>query len=248
MTKVDRIAAALAEAHGNPPALVPANELAALSRDRAYEIQSKVLALLGQPASVIKVAIGADGLSLGAPIPAGLVFANGEHIAHKRPLEGIEIEVAVRLAEDLTPEIAKRGRGAVLQVIDSFLFGIELISSRIDNRNEAGPFGPLADFMVTGGYVIGDQALPEEPAAPGLPIVVRCNGEVISNGVAAYPFEDALTPIIAFASSRQPGSERLRKGIIITTGALNGLISLPEHGGITVSVGSYEAASFRLRT
>ncbi|PBB16813.1 hypothetical protein [Mesorhizobium sp. WSM4313] len=60
-------------------------------------------------------------------------------------LPASKIDVVASIAADLTLSIAKAGRRRCSKTIH-YLLGIELIDSCIDNRVEAGPFGPLADL------------------------------------------------------------------------------------------------------
>jgi 2-keto-4-pentenoate hydratase len=245
---IDAIAVAIAVAHSDPCRRVPASRFIDLTRDEAMAIQGEVMKLLGESAPVGKVAMPPDGIATGAPIPAGIVIDDGGTIElGERDLAGLEIEVAVRLGADLTPEIAKAGRDAVLQTIEHFVLGIELIGSRIDDRTEAGPFGPLADNMITGGYVIGTQILAHEPKVDGMAITLSSDGVVTQRETAKYPFGDATSPIVAFAGMAFDHFGGFRKGMAITTGSLSPLLIVPRKGRIEIRLGDFAPLSFTLR-
>ena len=102
----------------------------------------------------------------------------------------------------------------MLQAVDHFVLGIELIGSRIDDRAKAGPFGPLADNMVTGGYVIGTEMLADEPKVDGMAITLSRDGAIIQRETAKYPFGDAISPIIAFARMADDHFGGFKKGMV----------------------------------
>ncbi|CCV08546.1 putative Predicted protein [Mesorhizobium metallidurans STM 2683] len=244
---IDAIAKAIAEAHRDPRQRVPASRFIDLTRNEALAIQGEVMKLLGESAPVAKVAMPPDGIATSAPIPAGMVIDDGGTIElGERDLAGLEIEVAVRLGADLTPEIAKAGRDAVLQTIEHFVFGIELIGSRIDDRTTAGPFGSLADSMVTGGYVIGTQVLAHEPKVDGMAITLSSDGAIIQREAAKYPFGDAISPIVAFAGMADDHFGGFRKGMVITTGSLSPLLIVARQGRIEIRLGGFAPLSFTL--
>ncbi|RRH96680.1 hypothetical protein EH240_22110 [Mesorhizobium tamadayense] len=248
LADIDAIAKAIAEAYRNPGQRVPASRFIDLTRNEALAIQGEVMKLLGESAPVAKVAMPPDGIATGAPIPAGMVIDDGGTIElGERDLAGLEIEMAVRLGADLTPEIAKAGHSAVLQTIEHFVLGIELIGSRIDDRTKAGPFGPLADNMVTGGYVIGTQVLAQEPKVEGLAITLSSDGAILQRETTKYPFGDAISPVIAFAGMADDHFGGFRKGMVITTGSLSPLLIVPRKGRIKISLGDFAPLSFTLR-
>jgi 2-keto-4-pentenoate hydratase len=246
-TDIDAIAEAIAEAHRDPRQRVPASRFVDLTHSDAMAIQGAVLKRLGERVPVAKVAMPPDGNATGAPIPAGMVVDDGGTIElGERDLAGLEIEVAVRLGADLTSEIAKAGHSAVMATVKHFVLGIELIGSRIDDRTKAGPFGPLADNMVTGGYVIGTQMMAHEPKVDGMAITLSSDGAIIQRETARYPFGDAISPIIAFARMADDHFGGFKKGMVITTGSLSPLLIVPRKGRIEISLGDFAPLSFTL--
>jgi 2-keto-4-pentenoate hydratase len=241
------IAETIAEAHRVPGQRILSSRLVDLTRGEAMAIQGSVLKLLGESVPVAKVAMAQDATGTAAPIPAGMVIDQGGTIElGERDLAGLEIEVAVRLGADMTPEIARAGRGALMQAIDHFILGIELVGSRIDDRTKAGPFGPLADNMVTGGYVRGTDRLAEQPQVEGLAITLACDGTIIQREIAKHPFGDAIAPIIAFAKEADDHFGGFKKGMVITTGSLSPLLIVPRTGRIEITLGDFPPLSFTL--
>ncbi|PTE11248.1 hypothetical protein [Mesorhizobium helmanticense] len=245
---IGAIAEAIAEAHRNPRQRVPASRFIDLTRNEALAVRGEVMRLLGESAPVAKVAMPPDGIATGAPIPAGMVInGDGTIDLGERDFAGLEIEVAVRLGADLTPCIARAGHAAVMETVEHFVLGIELIGSRIDDRTKAGPFGSLADNMVTGGYVIGTQLLAHEPKVEGMAITLSCDGTIVQRETAKYPFGDAISPIMAFAGMADDHFGGFGKGMVITTGSLSPLLIVPRKGRIEISLGDFAPLSFTLR-
>lgn len=243
----DQLIQAYIAAHRDPARPVPATALQALDAAGAMAVQGDVLRQLGETASVAKVAAPAGGLALAAPIIDSWVVKSGGTLKlDGRNLMGLEIEVAAVLKNDLTPTIARQGKAAVLEAIDHFIVGIELIGTRIDQHKQAGPFGPLSDFMVTSGYVTGLQAIPTLPEVDGLPIMLKTAAGTTQLGPAKHPFGGVLEPIIAYASAPFDHFGGLRAGMTVTTGSLCALIDVPPTGTATLQLGDFEPVSLTL--
>ncbi|MBZ9845911.1 MULTISPECIES: hypothetical protein [unclassified Mesorhizobium] len=144
---------------------------------------------------------------------------------------------------DLTRGDAMAVQGAVLKQLRER----ELIGSRIDDRTKAGPFGPLADNMITGGYVIGRQTPVQAPKVDGMAITLSSDGAISQRETAKYPFGDALSSIIAFAGMADDHFGSFKKGMVITTGSLSPLLIAPRRGRIEVNLGDFMPLSFTLR-
>lgn len=231
-------------AHRDPAKPVPAASLQALDAAGAMAVQGEVLRGLGETVSVAKVAAPAGGLALAAPIIDSWVTRSGGTLQlHGRNMMGLEIEIAAVLKGDVTPDIARQGKAAVLALIDHFIVGIELIGTRIDQHKQAGPYGPLSDFMVTSGYVTGKQVIPTLPKVDGLPIRLETAAGTTQLGPAKHPFGGVLEPIIAYASAPFDHFGGLRAGMTITTGSLCPLIEIPPTGTASLQLGDFDTVS-----
>jgi 2-keto-4-pentenoate hydratase len=246
-TELDAIAADIAAAHRDPRLRVKATRLAPLKLAEAMAVQGMVLRLLGDRVPVVKVALAADSMGIAAPIPSRIVIdSGGVMVLGDRDFLGLEVEVAAHLAVDLTAALAAAGPEAMLGAIAHFSIGIEVIGSRIDDRRQAGPFGPLADNLVTGGYVRGATPLARLPLIDGLPIVVRVDGEVVREETARHPFGDAIKPIAAYAKAPNDHFGGLAKGMVVTTGSLSQLLIVPRRGHVAIRVGDLPEVSLTL--
>lgn len=240
----EQLVRAYIAAHRDPARPVPATALQALDATSAMAIQGEVLRGLGETASVAKVAAPAGGPALAAPIIDSWVTRSGSTLQlHGRNMMGLEIEIAAVLKSDVTPDIARRGKAAVLAAIDHFIVGIELIGTRIDQYRQAGPFGPLSDFMVTSGYVTGLQVIPDLPEVDGLLITLETAAGTTQLGPAKHPFGGVLEPIIAYASAPFDHFGGLRAGMTITTGSLCPLIEIPTTGTTSLRLGDFDPVS-----
>lgn len=224
MTIVERFADVLATAHrtGRPARLDA--ELDALPVDDAPAVQIGLMQLLGETAPASKVAINKAGRAVAAPMFGSRFVESGATLALAGAI-GIEVEVAVRLGRDLTPELAAQGESGLLSAIDSFLVGIELIGPHIANHREAGLGALLADNLISGGYVLNA----EQPWRRGSDIAdaivtAAIDGAEIYRAPAANPFGGVLVALDAYARAPFDRHGVCRAGHIITTGTLCGLI------------------------
>lgn len=244
---IELLADAYLAAHRSPAQTVSAEALWDLDAAGAMAVQSAVLRRLGESVSVIKVAAPPGGRAVAAPIIDSWVTKSGGTLKLQgRNVIGLEIEVAAVLKTTLTPEIARMGMAAVLEAIDHFIVGIELIGTRIDRHLQAGPFGPLSDCMLTAGYVTGTQIIGALPNIEGMPIMLETAGAVSQLGRATHPFGGVLEPIIAYASAPFDDLEGLRAGMTITTGSLSPLINVPLNGTVHLRLGDLDPVSLTL--
>lgn len=225
--RLDALAQQLAEAHRQPARTVPAARFAGLGVEAAMAIQARTLQLLGERALVTKVGIDATGRGTAAPIYASLAGPDGTSIARpERGLLGIEVEIAIRLATAITPEMAAAGEAAVVPAIASFHVGVEIVGSRFDDRAIAGANGQLADNLNTGGYVWSETPWPRGLDLKDIQIDVAVDGEAYWRGPGVNPFGSILTPVIAYARAPLDGFGALGAGMLVTTGSLCGLVAI----------------------
>lgn len=125
-----------------------------ISPKDTLQVQRRLMSLLDETATVSKVGINPDGVGICAPIFASSCRESGHSfILPTTGFLGIEVEIAARLSRDVTPGMAAGGFDAVLSAIESFHVGVELVGTRLADRNEAGALAQLADNLNTCGYV-----------------------------------------------------------------------------------------------
>lgn len=226
MTTIDRFADTLAQAHRGGELIALDEELNALSVDDAPSVQLGVMQRLGETAPAGKVAINKTGRAVAAPMFGSRFIRSGAALPVAGAI-GLEVEVAVRLGRDLTPELAAHGENGVLSAIDAFLVGIELIGPRVADRAQAGLGALLADNLIGNGYALNDQ----DPWSRGSDIEgaivdVAIDGTPVYSAVAANPFGGVMVALEAYARAPFDGFGICRAGQIITTGTLCGLVAV----------------------
>lgn len=135
-------------------------------------------------------------------------------------LIGIELEVAFLVHTELPdpedPQFLERARACV-----SPLAAIEIIDSRLDDYDSAGPLWKLADNQVNGGFVHGTPVrnwTGIDLATPGARLEV--GGEAVADGRGTVPGGDAFEVFCAFARLVGGHCGGLIGGQYVTTGAL----------------------------
>lgn len=244
----EALARRLAEAHRDTAQVVSAADLAGIDRDMAFLIQRKTMDLLNERPAASKIAIEPSGQAIAAPIFAGLMHPSSAQIAlPKRGFIGFEVEVAVRLEKDITPEMTSRGVAGIMPAIAGFLVGIELVGSRLDDRTSAGPYGQLADNLNTCGYVWSEFPWTRGIDIEDVDVFIEIDGEPAGTTPGKHPFGGVLEPIIAYGRQPLDGFGALAAGMLITTGALTGLIKHDRPARIRAGIKGAEPVAFTLR-
>jgi len=224
MTTIERFADLLAAAHRSGIPVSLDAELAGLPVDDGPGVQLAVMSRLGETAPASKVAINKAGRPVAAPIFGARVVPSGATLSLAGTI-GFEVEIALRLGRDLTPELAARGEAGLLSAIDAFFVGIELIGTRLADRHAAGLGALLADNLIGNGYVLNS----ETPWTRGSDIAdaivsATVDGSEVHRAPASNPFGGVLVALQAYAQAPFDGHGACRAGHIITTGTLCGLI------------------------
>ena len=218
----NRLVAQLAAAHHTghlvpyTAALVPHDIFA------AYTTQSRVAETLGAEVSGWKAGIRPDGTPMAAPIYAHMMKTSGA--TWLRPPAGqlaVEVELALRLEDDLPPRTRPYKRDEVAGAVSEVLIGVELLHSRIGGNDNPPFFLFLADNLGNAGYVTGD-ALRNFRALDlaRLRCRVTVDGAVRHDRAGGHPQNDPFAPVVACLGQGLMGLGGFRAGQIITTGSL----------------------------
>ena len=145
--------------------------------------------------------------------PAALV-----HARFVRPL--IECEIAFRIGRDLPPRPGKPYTEAeIVAAIDALVPAIEVADSRLPPQPPTAAF--LADQMANGAFVHGAPVTEwRKIDRPGVTLRLTINGADRGSGRGDALLRDPLHGVVALANFPPPGSDGLRRGEIVTTGAL----------------------------
>jgi 2-keto-4-pentenoate hydratase len=245
--KIASLSNELLAAYRNDGLFIAAEAFADLTVEEAFAIQGAVLRSLDETVPVVKVGVGPDKSPIAAPIMGSYVVESGGRLdVPTRGLVGLEVEVAVRLRHDLTPEIAAGGVPALLGAVDQFLCGIEIVGTRFDDRAKAGQFGGLADCMTSAGYVWSAATWEPGVEVDGTQIDLLVDGRSLWAGQGKHPFGGVLAPILAYAKAPRDQFGGLRAGMIVTTGSLCGIVPMAGAGSVVARMGQANSVAVTL--
>ena len=245
--EVAALAQQLVNAQKDTALAVPAAAFAEIDREGAFEVQRMTMDRLGERAAASKIALEPSGQPIAAPIYASMTYAQPARIAlPHRGFIGIEVEIAVRLAESITPEMAARGGAGIMPSIESFHVGIELVGSRLDDRTEAGPYGQLADNLNTAGYVWSEAQWQRGADLDDVQVFLEIDDDPIVISPGKHPFGGVLETIVAYGRALPDQFGALEAGMLVTTGALTGLIGLARPARVRAGIRSAEPIHLEL--
>lgn len=133
---------------------------------------------------------------------------------------GIEAEIAFRFGRDLPARALPYAREEILDAIAAAHVAMELVDTRLADAEAAGPMWRLADNLLNGGLVIGD----EIPHWRELDFAVQtarvlADGKCLAETRGRPPLDDLFHCLPWWI--RHIGGARA--GDIVTTGAWNGM-------------------------
>jgi 2-keto-4-pentenoate hydratase len=232
------LATALADAHRQRRQLDAATLSAPASNEAALGVHTAYAQALGAEIGGWKVAVTPGGDVVGAPIFAKLFVADGATVTMppQGPI-GIEVEIALRLKQDLPARASGYTRQEILAATGAVMVGIEILESRIKDFKQA-PF-PLfvADLMANRGYVPGRE-IADFAKIPfdKLRCTLKIAGKTVHDAVGGHVNGDPLVPAVAFASRPAAYLGGFRKGQIVTLGSMCGLIPTLERGLVEAEI------------
>lgn len=132
---------------------------------------------------------------------------------------GIEAEIAVRFGHDLPQRVPPYTRQEIVDAVDHACVAIEIVTTRLADRHLAGPLWRLADNLVNGALVLGD----EIPAwrqldYRGLTARSYSNGKLVAEATGDIPLGD-ICHCLPWWINHIGG---VRAGDMVTTGTWNG--------------------------
>jgi len=216
---------------------VDATLFADIDRAAAYRIQAGVLAALNEAPALIKTAIQPDGVGIAAPIFASRYGQSGSLSLPIATVTGLEVEVGLVLASDVTAEIAADS-AAIVEAIDHYFVGIEVCGTRYIDRKLASVQAGLADNMSSYGYVINPAERDTGADINNFDVQLTLDGVQLHAGPAKHSFGTVLNSFIAYAKA-QVAAYPLKAGTIITTGSLCGLVPVTGTGRVKAVLGSH---------
>ena len=245
----DALASSLAAAYRGNTLLKAADLAAPRNLGEAMATHVALTKALDAKVGGWKVGIRPDGEGFGAPLFANTIVASGaSHPIHPAAgWTGIEIEIALRLGKDLTPREGGYTREDIIAATDSVLIGIEVVEARLHDHRNAPYELFVADLMANRGYVTGGETRDWRGLdLAALRCVLEVDGVVTHDAIGGHPQNDPLLPVIALANRPDQPLGGMRKGEIITTGALCGLIPMEKPCRIRATIEKIGAVEMRL--
>jgi 2-keto-4-pentenoate hydratase len=188
----------------------------------AYATQAHVAVTLDAAVGGWKVGIRPDGTPMTAPMYADRIKTSGATwLLPKAGQLIVEIELALRLGDDLPVRTKPYTRDEIADAVSEVLVGVELIHSRFAG-GEFPPFPTfLADNLGNAGYVLGD-ALRNFRTLDLAKLRCRMtiDGTLVHDKVGGHPQDDPYAPVIACLAQGMMGLGGFRAGQILTTGSL----------------------------
>ncbi|PND17975.1 2-keto-4-pentenoate hydratase [Ensifer sp. MMN_5] len=186
-----------------------------------------------------KVAKSPQGIAVVSPLHP---FVTGSNALVWRTGTMIEVEIAVALREYLPVRLGHAyTRGEVLDAVEGFYLGVELVRSVLNENGRESFSLFLADRMGNDGYYLGPvfpRAELEEVQSANLKL--RVDGAVIYDADARHSNGDCLGWLVDFANRADRKKDSLRAGVVLTTGSLCGGVPLTTPGVVAVRVGGRE--------
>jgi 2-keto-4-pentenoate hydratase len=210
-----------------PPEAIPHDEADAyrvqdalhnlLSPDFGEQVGYKI----GCTSPVMQQYLGIDHPCAGGLYMAGfkssgvsLRYADYVHV-------GIECEIAVRLADDLTPSGDAFTADTVAPAIEAYFPAIEIVDDRYDDWRSMDPRALIADDFFAAGCVLGKGVVPAD--APDLTSVVGravVNGSEVGRGTGADVLGHPHHALAWLANHLASQGQMLRAGEFVMTGSL----------------------------
>ncbi|HVE48787.1 MAG TPA: fumarylacetoacetate hydrolase family protein [Casimicrobiaceae bacterium] len=185
----------------------------------AMRTQREVAVALGARIAGWKLGFSADGTPVAGPLYEDVVQASPG--VRSLPARGfiVEIELAFRLARDLSPGV--HTRDDVVDAIEEALVGIELIRGRFGEPPTCAYHAFLADNLGNAGYVTGASTREfRQFDLKALRCTFEVDGKIVQNDVGGHPQGDPLAPLHAYANRQSDAIGGLKAGQVITTGSL----------------------------
>jgi 2-keto-4-pentenoate hydratase len=203
---------------------------------QAYTVQDLVRRHLGFPGRPHVWKVGATSRAsepVAAPIfPTRLSISPGRFRRRGHCSVGVEAEIAVRFGCDLAPRPKPYSRDEIQAAIGSVHVALEVVDSRLHDPEYAGPYWCLADNLLNGALVLGDEISQwREREWRGLNVAILADGVVLDERVANPPLDD-LFHCLPWWIAHLGGA---RVGDVVTTGAWSGMHPIGQAREITVA-------------
>ena len=239
MTTTEDLAQRLADAHKAGRHDVDPTPYSGIDRDTVFDVQRRVMALLGETPGLYKTGVAPDnGLGVVAPIYKSRFGQSGNFKLPQANVIGLELEVGLVLDRDLDQATALRDELEIIEAIDHYFVGIEICGTRFSDRAAAGYNGGLSDGMSHLAYVMNPTHREMGAEINNFDVELEFAGNKIHSAPAKHSFGTVLASFIAYAKNQQPHCP-LKAGTVVTTGSLCGLVPISGTGHVVGRLGSH---------
>lgn len=212
------------------------------SLQSAADIQADVARQLGASIAGWKVGFApATTIAVSAPLFRNLLLPDaGLYARGAVTFLAIEAEIGFHLVDDCS-------EADPLAALGPAFVGIEIVRSRLAEAAKAPYPTFMADNIGNGGYVVG----PERRDWRELDLsALRCRvwntDRLIHDAIGGHPQGDPLAPLQAYVLRPTDRLGGLRKGQIVTTGTLCGVIPIAEPSVIRVELEQFGTVSVEI--
>jgi len=226
--------------HSLPEAMTPKTE------EQAYLIQRAIMAELGGIGGWKVGSPNPTGPFTCAPLPAAGVQMSPGHVSTEHCTDqGVEAEIALKLARDLPPRDAPYEAPELLAAIASAHPAIEVLQSRYVDPDRVDPLSALADSLAHFGLVAG-------PAVEGWhtvdwaaeQVALMVNGKEMKRR-RGNPGGDMLWLLAWLADHGARWAGGLRAGQYVTTGSWTGKDFVPPGAEVRIAFNHGGEAALR---
>jgi 2-keto-4-pentenoate hydratase len=134
---------------------------------------------------------------------------------------GVECELAVLLARDLTPDAAPFTRDSVAEAVGACMAAMEIVDDRYEDFHALDPATLIADDFFNAGCVLGQPV--EDWREVDIPAVIgttRVNGEERGSGPASQVMDHPFEALAWLANTRAEQGLGLSAGAFVLTGSM----------------------------
>ena len=229
--------------HSLPEVMRPQTE------EQAYLVQRAIMVEFGEIGAWKVGSPSPTGPFTCAPLPAAGVQASPGHASTEQCTDqGVEAEIAVKIAHDLPPRDQPYAPGDILAAIASAHPAIEILQSRYVDVDRVDPLSNLADSLSHFGLVVGPAIADWRPidlAAEQVALIV--NGTEMKRRTG-NPAGDMMRLLVWLANQGARWAGGLRAGQYVTTGSWTAKDFVPPGAEVRVVFDHAGEAAMRFST
>ncbi len=222
--------------------LNPAEQIWAPTNEAdAYALQAAVMKQLGEVGGWKVGAPSPGGHVSFAPLPksglvkSGTTLSDGVH-----RMRGIEVELAFVLGADLPPRDIPYSRDEVRQAVATVVPLIEVVETRLSDREAGGGLWALGDFLSHGELVLGTETAQwAVDDLDNVEVSIAYNGNTMLDRPCRNAGGNPLDMVARLTGICGEHCGGLKAGQVITTGSLMGLELAPFQSRVSATISGF---------